>query len=182
MNCKIHLCFVSPVVLPGVREDAKGGLPPGCAAWVSSREVRPGGNKELLPCQVSSRESSGCSQQLARHLLTCHKGSHGRALQPPKPPDSRQTLLRSLQHNLSTVEGRAGCQQAARRRDVASGAYPEASRHQPSTASGLPQLPRSCVWCDLVHLLTKAVGGRLTPKSHWCCGPKAVRNSTELGG
>lgn len=22
----------------------------------------------------------------------------------------------------------------------------------------------------------------LTPGSHWCCGPKAARNATELGG
>lgn len=181
MNCKIHLCFVSPVILPGGRGDAGGGLP-GCVVWVSSEGLRPGGNKELLPCRANSRESPNCSQRLARHLLTCNKGSNGRASQPSKPPGSRQTLLGSLQHNLSTVEGRAGCQQAARRQDVASGTYPEASRRQPSTASGLSQFPHSCVWREVVHLLTKAVGGRLTPRNHRCGGPKAVRNATELGG
>lgn len=70
---------------------------------------------------------------------------------------------------------------AVRRQDVASGEYPKASRHQLSTASGLPQFPCSCVWHDLGHLLKKAVGGRLAPRSHWCCGPKAVRNATEVG-
>lgn len=70
---------------------------------------------------------------------------------------------------------------AVRRQDVASGEYPKASKHQPSTASRLPQFPCSRIWHDLGHLLKKAVGGRLTPRSHWCCGPKAVRNATEAG-
>lgn len=77
-----------------------------------------GGNTLLLPCQgITPLAFSNL------YLLRCPKAYDGRAAQTAW---LKADTGRSLQHSLSTAEGRAGCQQAAKRQEVA-GCQPAAT-------------------------------------------------------
>lgn len=178
--CKILLCFVSPTTLPGIRDDVGWGCP--AVSYVASSDgVHPGGIEELRLCHKDSRGSPKSSRDL-QDICLMLQSERWQCMAAAQATCLTKDSLGSLQHNLCRVEGRVGChhtaptQQAARRQDEASGTYPETSMHQPTAASRLSQLSCSRVQHDL-NLLTKAADGWVTPRSHWCCGPKVVKQT-----